>query len=141
MVPGGRPSFSPSVPGGPVGWICRVVGRDRLRVQAGAILLRLIDWTRLRGRGGDAGPFSANTGPARGPLRYGEVPGAVGVLEAVDEPMPVGMALCVGWNPAGLALWTLTLHGDELPGRWLVVDREFRPATGPSQAQLGRRDA
>jgi hypothetical protein len=37
-------------------------------------------------------------------LKYGEVPGAIGVLEALDKPMPVGMALCVGWDSAGLAV-------------------------------------
>jgi hypothetical protein len=87
------------------------------------------------------GPYYANTGPARGPLRYGEVPGAIGVLEALGNPMPVGTALCVGWDPAGLAVWTLTVRGDELPGRWHVIDREFRPATGPGRAQPGRPDA
>jgi hypothetical protein len=87
------------------------------------------------------GPYYANAGPARGPLRYGEVPGAIGVLEALDKPMPVGMALCVGWDSAGLAVWTLTAGGDEVPGRWLFVDRQFRPATGPDRARPGRRGA
>src|SRR5262249_62403075 len=91
--------------------------------------------------GGKVGPFAPNAGPAGGPLKYGEVPGAVGLLEALDKPMPVGMALCVGWDPAGLAVWTLTVHGDELPGRWLVVDGEFRPATDPDRARPGRPDA
>jgi hypothetical protein len=87
------------------------------------------------------GPFYANAGPAHGPLRYGGVPGAIGILEALDEPMPVGMALCVGWDSAGLAVWTLTVHGDDLPGRWLVIDGEFRPATGPDRDRTGHRDA
>jgi hypothetical protein len=87
------------------------------------------------------GPYCASAGPARGPLKYGEVPGAIGVLEALDGPMPVGMALCVGWDPAGLAVGTLTVHGDELPGRWLVIDGEFRPATDPDRAQPVRPGA
>jgi len=87
------------------------------------------------------GPSYANAVPAHGPLRYSEVPGAIGVLVALDKPMPVGLALCVGWDPAVLALWTLTVHGDELPGRWLVIDGEFRPATGPDRARPGRPDA
>jgi hypothetical protein len=86
------------------------------------------------------GPYYVDVGPARGPLRYGEVPGAVGVLEALDKPMPVGMALCIGWDRAGLAVGTRTVRGAELPGRWLVIDREFRPATGPDPARPGRPD-
>ena len=74
------------------------------------------------------GPFYANAGPARGPLRYGEVPGAIGILEALDEPVPVGMALCVGVDAAGLAVWELVVHDALVPERWVVIDREFHPA-------------
>jgi hypothetical protein len=74
-------------------------------------------------------------------LKYGEVPGAIGVLEALDKPMPVGMALCVGWDSDGLAVWTLAVRGDELPGQWHVIDGEFRSATDPGPIQPGRPDA
>jgi hypothetical protein len=36
------------------------------------------------------------------------------------------MALCVGVDAAGRALWTLSIDAD-LPGRWIVIDREFHP--------------
>jgi hypothetical protein len=85
--------------------------------------------------------YFANAVPARGPLKYGEVPGAIGVLEAPDKPMPVGVALGGGWDTAGRAVWTLTVHGDELPGRWLVIDGEFRLATGPGPGQPDSPDA
>ena len=29
---------------------------------------------------------------AAGPIRYGRIPGAIGVLDAPDHPMPIGMA-------------------------------------------------
>ena len=74
-------------------------------------------------------------------MKYGEVPGAIGVLEALDGPMPVGRALCIGWDPAGLAVWALAVDGDELLGRWLVIEGEFRPATGPDRDRPGRPDA
>jgi hypothetical protein len=48
------------------------------------------------------GPLYANADPAHGPLRYGEVPAAIGVLEALDNPMLVGNALGVGRVPDGL---------------------------------------
>ena len=71
--------------------------------------------------------YFTNVGPERGPVVYGTVPGAIGVLEALDKPMPIGMALAVGVDAAGRAVWALTIDGDDLPGRWVVVDREFQP--------------
>jgi hypothetical protein len=56
------------------------------------------------------------------------VPDAISVLEALDKPMPIGMALCIGWDAAGRALWELVVHDTDVPGRWVVVDREFQPA-------------
>jgi len=85
--------------------------------------------------------YFANAGPGRGPLLSGAAPGAIGVLETLDQLMPIGMALAVGRDAAGLAVWTLTVHGDELPGRWLVIDRQLRPATGPDRARPGHPDA
>jgi hypothetical protein len=64
-----------------------------------------------------------------GPIRYGRVPGSIGVLEALDKFMPIGEASCRTWKENGLAVWTLRIGGQEIPGRWVIVDREFRPAT------------
>jgi hypothetical protein len=33
---------------------------------------------------------------AAGPVRHGQVPGSIGVLEAPDHAMPIGMANCAG---------------------------------------------
>ena len=41
-------------------------------------------------------------------------PGSIGVLETHDEN--------------GLAVWTLRIGKEEIPGRWIIVDREFKPA-------------
>jgi hypothetical protein len=71
--------------------------------------------------------YLASVGPARGPVLYGTVPGAIGVHQE-GEMMPVGMALAAGRDAAGRALWTLTVHDVDLPGRWVVIDREFVPA-------------
>jgi hypothetical protein len=67
-------------------------------------------------------------GPRNGPLRYPDAPAAIGVLESRDNPKPVGLASAVGWDDDGVAVWRLTICGAELPGSWIVVDREFRPA-------------
>ena len=71
--------------------------------------------------------YFTDAGPFRGPLLHRIWPDAIRVLEALDRPMPIGMALAVGVDPAGCVLWTLTIDGDNLPGRWVVGDREFQP--------------
>ena len=63
------------------------------------------------------------------PLRA-DVPGSIGVLEALDKFMPIGEASCRTHDENGLAVWTLRIGKEEIPGRWIIVDREFRPADG-----------
>jgi hypothetical protein len=58
----------------------------------------------------------------------GAVPESIGVLEALDQPMPIGVAISVGRDAAGCALWELVVHDAVVPGRWVVIDREFHPA-------------
>jgi hypothetical protein len=67
---------------------------------------------------------------ATGPVRYNQVPFSIGVLEAPDKPMPIGMASPVGRTEGGLAVWRLVIRGADVPGRWILVDREFRPVEG-----------
>src|SRR4051794_17795982 len=54
---------------------------------------------------------------ATGPGRYGQVPGAIGVLDDASNPMPIGMAFCTGWDPARLGVWRLTIRGADVAGR------------------------
>jgi hypothetical protein len=62
---------------------------------------------------------------ATGPVRYGQFPFSIGVLEAPDKLMPIGMAFGVGRTDDGMAVWRLTVHGADVPGRWVIVDRRF----------------
>jgi hypothetical protein len=64
---------------------------------------------------------------AKGPVRYGQTPGSIGVLEAPDRPMPIGEASCRTHDENGLAVWTLRIGDRELPGRWVIIDGECRP--------------
>jgi hypothetical protein len=66
-----------------------------------------------------------------GPVKYGHVPGSIGVLQAPDRPMPIGEASCKTWDEKGLAVWTIRIGKQEIPGRWVIVDREFRPTSSP----------
>ena len=64
-------------------------------------------------------------------VRYRELPGSIGVLESLENGMPIGMASEAGRNDAGLAMWTLRVHGVNVPGRWVIVDRRFVLEPGP----------
>ena len=57
----------------------------------------------------------------------GRRPGLVVALDSPDHSMPIGMAYEAGLTAAGLVVWRLTVEGDDVPGRWVIVDREFRP--------------
>jgi hypothetical protein len=70
--------------------------------------------------------YFANVGPDRGPILWRDAKGAIGVLQAPEDHMPIGMALGCGPDGAGVATWSLTVRGADLPGRWVVIDREFR---------------
>jgi hypothetical protein len=71
----------------------------------------------------------------RGPIKRGVVPGSIGVLEAPDRFMPIGQAHCFRWDDRGFAVWRLNVGGHDLPGEWIVVDREFRPAARDEDGQ------
>jgi hypothetical protein len=51
--------------------------------------------------------------------------------------MPIGMALGDRWEDQGRQLNRLTLkNGGDLPGMWVVVDREFVPWPCPVKSPL-----
>ena len=61
-----------------------------------------------------------------GPIRYEDVPGSIGVLERTSSQCRIGEPSCRGHDENGLAVWTLRIGKQEIPGRWVIVDREFR---------------
>ena len=68
--------------------------------------------------------YFTNVG-GKGPVRDGEYPFAIGVLEARDEGMPIGIAYPAGRTGDGLELWRLIVRGVEVEGRWVIIDRQF----------------
>ena len=72
--------------------------------------------------------FTNASGP--GPVRVGQLPGSIGVLEALDKPMPIGMASQIGRTEDGLAVWSLNVDGADVPGRGVIIDGRFVPAEG-----------
>ena len=71
--------------------------------------------------------FYAHMGQC-GPIKRGRLPGSIGVLEAPDKFTPIGIAHRVRWGERGIAIWRLIVNGTELPGEWIIVDRQFVPA-------------
>jgi hypothetical protein len=61
----------------------------------------------------------------KGPIRYRDGSESIGVLEALDKFMPIGEASCRIHDENGLAVWTLRIGKEEIPGRWVIVDRGF----------------
>jgi hypothetical protein len=70
--------------------------------------------------------FFASVGPLVGPVRHDDTPSIIDVFEALDAIMPVGIAVGAGRDADGVAVWRLTVHGDVVPGRWVILNREFR---------------
>jgi hypothetical protein len=73
--------------------------------------------------------YYANVAP-RGAIRRGMVPGSIAVLESPINNMPIGQASCFRWDDRGLAVWRLNIGGTDIPGDWVIVDREFVLAQG-----------
>jgi hypothetical protein len=71
-------------------------------------------------------PYYAGLGPGRGTLIYNPALLAIRVTETPLARRAIGAALCVGWSDCGAAVWKLTVQEAAVPGRWIVVDREFR---------------
>jgi hypothetical protein len=55
-----------------------------------------------------------------------DVTGTINVLEALGGSTPVGTAFCTGSNPAGVAMWRLSIQGRDVPGSSVVLHRSFR---------------
>src|SRR5262245_57970924 len=70
----------------------------------------------LRRRRRIAMSYFTNAGPQSGPIlgRHGH--DAVAILQAPDDPTPIGTAVRAGSTEGGIALWTLTVGDAVLPG-------------------------
>jgi hypothetical protein len=119
---------NPCVASGPAASWNPNQARDALLLPDPGAMDALIRDARSMGHHRSPMSYHANVGPAQGPLLHRDAPGVIGVLEALDKPMPIGMALCVGWGPGRVAMWKLSVHGVDVPDLWVVIDREFVPA-------------
>ena len=60
-----------------------------------------------------------------GRVRSGEIPFAIGVVCPCDDSIPSGIAFEIGKTADSLALWRLKVHGEHVPGRFIIVDGLF----------------
>jgi hypothetical protein len=72
--------------------------------------------------------YYASSGPRCGPIRWDNHLAAIDVRRGRDDLGTIGRATEVGWDADGVSFWRLTMGGRDLPGLWVVVDREFHPA-------------
>ena len=72
--------------------------------------------------------YFTNIGFFRGPYLVRDTTSAIDILEAPDKMVPIGTGIPVGSDGDGVVLRRVTVHGAEVPGLWVVIDREFRPA-------------
>jgi hypothetical protein len=72
--------------------------------------------------------YYTNVGPNSGPLLARAGYYAIGVLPASQAKTLIGTAVVIGKDQDGRALWRLTVEDVDLPGRFVAIDRAFRPA-------------
>jgi hypothetical protein len=84
--------------------------------------------------------YFTDAGPDSGPILWSDVSDGIEVLRTPGDHPAIGRAIPVGWTEGGIALWELTVGNDALPGRWLVLGRQFLPApdTGPGTSKALR---
>ena len=84
--------------------------------------------------------YYARFGPKSGPLRFAAGYYGIGVIHARETRTPIGEALVAGQDRDGRALWRLTIDTIDLPWRFVVIDRQFRPAQqgGRGRGGMGR---
>jgi hypothetical protein len=70
--------------------------------------------------------YHTNAGPAYGALCPGAGPGALDVTKGITSVILFGTATEIVWGQGGVSLWRPTVHSVELPGLYVVLDREFR---------------
>ncbi len=59
------------------------------------------------------------------PVRFGYGPSSIDVVGGIDDPISIGTASLAGHTDRGYAMWRLRVHGVDVPGRWVIIDRRF----------------
>ena len=88
-----------------------------------------VEGTRRRpaGRGVTGPKFFTNAGPRSGPFLWRDDCAAIDVLRSRDDVAPIGTARLAGCTDSGIAIWEINIGRAGIPGRWIVLGREFLP--------------
>ena len=88
-----------------------------------------VDGSRRRpaGRGVTGPKFFTNTGPRSAPFLWREACAAIDVLRSPDDLAPIGTARLAGCTASGIAIWEIIVGRAAIPGRRVVLGREFIP--------------
>jgi hypothetical protein len=60
-----------------------------------------------------------------GPILFGVASSMVRVLERQNDLWPIGIASEIGSSAHGLAVWSLYVRSEYIPGNWIIVDGQF----------------
>ena len=74
-------------------------------------------------------PTYYNNASGLGPARHGQLTGSIAVLQARDNHLRIRIASEIGRTEDCLTGWILHFHGADVPGRRVIVDREFKKAS------------
>jgi hypothetical protein len=78
--------------------------------------------------GGVAGlKFFTNVGPRSGPILSRDDRATIDVLRGPGDYTPIGTARPAGRTEGGIVIWEISLGHAKVPGRWIVLGREFLP--------------
>jgi hypothetical protein len=88
-----------------------------------------VDGGRRRPAGGGVAGlgFFTHTGPRSGPILWRDDHAAIDVVRNPDDFAPIGTARPAGRTESGIAIWEIVIGHMALPGRWIVLGREFMP--------------
>jgi hypothetical protein len=71
--------------------------------------------------------YFTNDGPRSGPILWRSYSDAIDVMPTPADSAPIGMARPVGHTEGGIAIWDIYIRGELVPGRWIVLGRQFLP--------------
>jgi hypothetical protein len=70
-------------------------------------------------------PYLTNAGPKSGPILWRKDCAAIDVLKRPGDGTPIGRAMPAGCTEGGITIWDIIIQGRAIPGRWIVLGREF----------------
>ena len=71
--------------------------------------------------------YYTSAGPQSGTILWRDDRAAIDVLRDPGDLAPIGTARRVGSTASGIAIWEIVVGYSEVPGRWIVLGREFLP--------------